>query len=73
MKVTDVAAEGKAVARIDERVVFIPWAAPGDVVDVRLTRRKSHYAEGTIVALRERSPLRVDPFCEHFGVCASGT
>lgn len=69
MKVTDVAAEGKAVARIDERVVFIPWAAPGDVVDVRLTRRKSHYAEGTIVAFRERSPLRVDPFCEHFGVC----
>lgn len=69
VRVTDVAAEGKAVARVDDRVIFIPWATPGDVVDVRLTRKRSHYAEGTITAFHERSPLRVEPFCEHFGVC----
>lgn len=67
--VTDVASEGKALAKVDDRVVFIPWAAPGDVVDVQLTRRKNSYAEGRIVRFHAFSEERIEPFCEHFMLC----
>lgn len=67
--ITDVAAEGKAIARVDERVVFVPFVAPGDIVDIQLTRKKNKYAEGKAVYFHERSPKRAEPFCEHFGVC----
>lgn len=69
IEITDIAAEGKAIAKIDELVVFIPWAAPGDIVDIQLTRKKRSYAEGRIIAFHEYSPLRATPFCEHFGIC----
>ena len=66
--ITDVAAEGKAIAR-NEKVVFVPFVAPGDVVDIQLTRKKNSYAEGKAVYFHEYSPERAVPFCEHFGVC----
>ena len=67
--ITDVAAEGKAIARVNEKVVFVPFVAPGDVVDIQLTRKKNSYAEGKAVYFHEYSPERAVPFCEHFGVC----
>lgn len=69
VRIHDVAAEGNAVARVDEMVVFIPFGAPGDVVDVKLTKKKKSYAEGQIVRLVEPSAERVSPRCMHFTVC----
>jgi len=63
------AAEGKALARVDNLVVFVPFAAPGDVVDIKLSRKRKQYAEGRIVAFRRHSADRAQPFCSHFGVC----
>ncbi|WP_418572888.1 23S rRNA (uracil(1939)-C(5))-methyltransferase RlmD [Phocaeicola sp.] len=67
--ITDVAAEGKAVAKVNELVVFVPYVVPGDVVDLQVKRKKNHYAEAVAVKFYEKSPLRVEPFCSHFGVC----
>ena len=67
--ITDVAAEGKALARVDEMVVFVPFVAPGDVVDIQLTRKKHSYAEGKAVHFHQYAEQRAVPFCEHFGVC----
>ncbi|GAB6393805.1 MAG: 23S rRNA (uracil-5-)-methyltransferase RumA [Bacteroidales bacterium] len=67
--VSGVAAEGKAVARVNGGVVFVPFAAPGDVADIQLTQKKSNCAEGRIVRIHQNSPVRVPPFCAHFGVC----
>ena len=69
VRITDVAAEGNALARVDEMVVFIPFGAPGDVADVKLDRKKKSYAEGHIERLIEPSPVRVEPRCEHFTIC----
>lgn len=69
LKITSLAAEGKSVARWGDLVVFIPLGAPGDVVNVKLTKKKHSFAEGRIVEFVEKSPIRVEPFCEHFGVC----
>lgn len=67
--ITDVAAEGKAIAKVDGRAVFIPFAVPGDVVDIQLTRKKSSFAEGRVVRFEKYSENRTEPFCIHFGVC----
>ncbi|MBO4905567.1 MAG: 23S rRNA (uracil(1939)-C(5))-methyltransferase RlmD [Bacteroidaceae bacterium] len=67
--ITDVAAEGKALVRIDDLVVFVPFAVPGDVVDLQVTRKKHSYAEAEVVKLVKPSPRRTTPFCQHFGVC----
>lgn len=76
LPVTGVAAEGKAIARARlsenaerELVIFIPFAAPGDVADVQIDRKKHSFAEGHIVKLHESSPMRVEPVCSHFGLC----
>lgn len=69
LEILSVGAEGKAVARHDDLVVFVPYAAPGDVADVKIDRKKHSYAEGHIERMVKPSPLRVEPFCEHFGVC----
>lgn len=70
------AAEGKTVTRVKLRpedespiVLFVPFAVPGDVADVQVTRKKHSYAEGELVRLISPSPLRVAPRCEHFGIC----
>ena len=76
IKITDVAAEGKAVAKVcmnpdsdDKLVIFIPYGAPGDVVDIQIDRKKRSYAEGHIAEMICPSEDRVDPQCKHFGVC----
>lgn len=69
LEITGVAAEGNALARVDNMVVFIPYGAPGDVATVRLTRKKHSYAEGRIERLEKPSELRVEPRCAHFGLC----
>ena len=69
VKITDVAAEGNSIARVDEMVVFIPFGAPGDVADIKIDRKKKNYAEAHITRLAEPSPIREEPRCEHFGVC----
>ncbi|MCF0199219.1 MAG: 23S rRNA (uracil(1939)-C(5))-methyltransferase RlmD [Bacteroidaceae bacterium] len=67
--ITDVAAEGKSLVRIDDLVVFVPFAVPGDVVDLRVTKKKHHYAEAEVMRFHQKSELRAEPFCPHFGVC----
>ena len=67
--ITDFAAEGKALARVDDMVVFVPWAVPGDVCDLQVRKKKHSFMEAEIVRLHTPSPLRIQPFCEHFGTC----
>ena len=67
--ITDVAAEGKAIAKVDNLVVFVPYAVPGDVVDLQVRRKKHSYAEAEVVKFHTYSPIRTQPFCQHFGVC----
>jgi 23S rRNA (uracil1939-C5)-methyltransferase len=69
VEITDVAAEGKALARVNEMVIFVPFVAPGDVVDLELHRRKRNYAEGRVMKFHSYSKNREVPFCQHFGVC----
>jgi 23S rRNA (uracil1939-C5)-methyltransferase len=69
VKVDDYAAEGKSLAKVDGKVVFIESAVPGDVVDVKLFKNKKDWAEGYPVQFHEYSKERVKPFCPHFGVC----
>jgi 23S rRNA (uracil1939-C5)-methyltransferase len=67
--VEDYAAEGKSLARLEGKVIFIEQAVPGDLVDVQLTKNKKDWAEGRAVHFHAYSPDRVLPFCSHFGVC----
>ena len=69
VEITDVAAEGRALVRVDDMVVFVPWVVPGDVVDLQLRKKKHHYAEAEAIRFHKLSPKRTDPFCPHFGVC----
>lgn len=67
--ITAVAAEGKSLARIDDKVVFVPYVVPGDVVDLQVKKKKSSFMEAVAINIHEYSPLRDTPFCEHYGVC----
>lgn len=67
--ITDYAAQGKALARHEGKVIFTEGAIPGDVVDILLTKNKKDWAEARVLKLISPSPDRVDPFCQHFGVC----
>ena len=67
--IADAGAEGKAVARVEGMVVFVPFVVPGDEVDIQLTKKKHNYAEGRAVRLHKPSPLRAEPQCQHVGVC----
>ena len=69
VEIQDVAAEGKALVRIDDMVVFVPYVVPGDVVDLRVTRKKHHYAEAICTHIHKKSECRTEPFCPHYGVC----
>ena len=69
VEITGVAAEGNAIARVDDYVVFVPYGAPGDVADIKLDRKKHSYAEGHIERLVRPSALRQEPRCGHFGTC----
>ena len=65
----DYAAEGKSLARVDGKVVFIERVVPGDIVAVRLLKSKKDWAEGYPLQFHDYSKDRVQPFCSHFGVC----
>lgn len=67
--ITDIAAEGKSLARVNDMVVFVPWAVPGDVVNLQVTRKKHSFCEARIIDFIEKSPLRIEPKCTHFGIC----
>ena len=67
--VEDYAAEGKSLAKVDGKVIFIEAAVPGDVVDVRLLKNKKDWAEGVPLHFHSYSNDRVEPFCSHFGIC----
>lgn len=67
--VTDYAAEGKALARVDGKVIFIEGAVPGDTADILLIKNKKDWAEGRVLKMQHLSAERVQPFCRHFGVC----
>ena len=69
VKITGVAAEGKALARVNDLVVFAPYVVPGDVVDLKVRRKKHSYAEAEAVRFYEYSAERAVPFCKHYGVC----
>jgi 23S rRNA (uracil1939-C5)-methyltransferase len=67
--ILDVAAEGKAIAKVDDLVIFVPYVVPGDVVDLQIKRKKHKYAEAEAVKFHSLSPVRAVPFCQHYGVC----
>ena len=69
LHIIDIAEEGKGVAKAEELVVFVEKAVPGDVVDVRVVKKKKNFAEAVIETLHTSSELRTDPFCQHFGTC----
>lgn len=68
-EILDVAAEGNALTRVDDMVVFVPFAAPGDIVDIKIDKKKKSYAEGHIINIIKPSTQRVEPKCEHFTIC----
>lgn len=67
--ITDIAAEGKALARVDNMVIFVPYVVPGDVVDLQLKKKKNSYAEAVAVKFHKYSEKRAEAFCKHYGVC----
>ncbi len=68
--ITDVAAEGKAMAKVNDLVVFVPYVVPGDVVDLQVKRKKSIIMlKPVAVKFHEYSPVRAVPFCQHYGIC----
>jgi 23S rRNA (uracil1939-C5)-methyltransferase len=67
--ITDIAAEGKAIAKVNDIVVFIPFVVPGDVVDLQVTRKKSHFMEARPIHFHSYSEQRTEAVCEHYGIC----
>lgn len=67
--ITDIAAEGKAIAKQDNKVIFVPFVVPGDVVDLQVTRKKNSYMEARAIHFHSYSAQRENPFCQHFGTC----
>lgn len=67
--ITDIAAEGKAIAKVNDVVVFVPFVVPGDVVDLQVTRKKSHFMEARPIHFHTYSSQRKEAVCEHFGIC----
>ncbi|MBQ9223015.1 MAG: 23S rRNA (uracil(1939)-C(5))-methyltransferase RlmD [Prevotella sp.] len=67
--ITDYAADGKSIARVDNMVVFVPFAVPGDVVDLQVFRKKHSYMEAQVQRFIKYSERRQEPFCKHFGTC----
>ncbi len=69
VEILDAGSQGKAVARVDNKVVFVPYAVPGDVVDIQVTKMRKSYNEGRLVRIHKYSSKRVPPKCSHFGLC----
>ena len=69
VRISDIGSEGKAFARVDNKVVFVPMLIPGDVVDIKVNRKRKNYLEGSVVRFHEYSKDRIKPVCRHFGEC----
>ena len=69
IQITDCAAEGKSLARVNDMVVFVPFCVPGDIVDLQVRKKRHSYMEAEVLRFVEKSAVREEPFCEHFGVC----
>src|SRR5664279_463387 len=67
--ITDIGAEGKAIARVNDMVIFTTHVIPGDVVDLQVTKKRTKYMEARVIRVVSESPDRVTAFCEHFEVC----
>ncbi|TKG96490.1 23S rRNA (uracil(1939)-C(5))-methyltransferase RlmD [Puteibacter caeruleilacunae] len=67
--ITDVGAEGKAIAKVNDVVVFTTYVVPGDVVDLQVTKKRKRYQEARVTKIHEYSQDRTEPFCDHYGVC----
>lgn len=65
----DMAGEGKCVARVDNKVIFVRDVAPGDIADIKVIKKKKSYLEAVPTKLHKESALRKEPFCSHFGLC----
>lgn len=69
IQITDCAAEGKSLARVNDMVVFVPFCVPGDIVDLQVRKKRHSYMEAEVIRFVAKSAVREEPFCEHFGVC----
>ena len=69
VSIIDAGAEGMSVAKPDDKVVFIPFGAPGDIVDIQVFKKKKKCFEGKILNFKQMSDKRVEPVCQHFGLC----
>ncbi|MFW6019827.1 MAG: 23S rRNA (uracil(1939)-C(5))-methyltransferase RlmD [Bacteroidales bacterium] len=69
VEITDFGAEGKALGKVNEKVVFVPFTAPGDIVDVQVSKKRKSFMVGRAEKFHQYSELRIEPFCKHFGVC----
>ena len=69
IEIEAVAAEGKALAHVDDMVIFVPFVVPGDIVDLQITKKRRNHCEATAVRFKTYSPMRVEPKCKHFGIC----
>ena len=69
LEITGIGSEGKALARVDEKVVFVPLVVPGDIVDVQVVRKRKSFMEGRVVKIKKYSDIRQKPVCDYFGTC----
>ncbi|MDR1726092.1 MAG: 23S rRNA (uracil(1939)-C(5))-methyltransferase RlmD [Bacteroidales bacterium] len=69
VEITEAVAEGKAMARVEDRVIFVPFVVPGDIVDILIKKKKKNFAEGEAIAFHQYSDFRIDAHCPHFGFC----
>lgn len=69
IEIVDAASDGTAVAKVNDMVVFIPYGAPGDIVDIQIVKKKKSFKIGKIVDIKVPSSCRVEPFCSHYGLC----
>ena len=69
VEITNVAAEGKSIAKVNDIVIFVKGVVPGDIVDIKIVKRQKNFREAIPIAFKKYSDIRVKPKCEHFGIC----
>ena len=69
VEILNFAAEGKSMAKVNDKVVFVPLTVPGDIVDIQLTRSRTSFSEGKVIHFHKKSELRIEAKCEYFGQC----
>ena len=69
VKIEAVAAEGKCITHIEDKVIFVPFVVPGDIVDLQVVKKKHKYCEAKVIKYIQYSDVREKPFCSHFGIC----